>query len=237
MQAMRALPCLTVLLAVVALAPAQAQESRWARPTSFIASEGPPMSRGAMFHSLAGYKIPVAGIQAGIVCTIAPVGGWLSDCVAEGGTPDAAVPAVKRRLVTSMSVPQGAATAFAHASLFLKPSDYPALTADDAYRAKALTLKSDWKGWAVRPPQGDFVSRLYPERALRLDREGRVTAICQIQSDGSLACPAVHASATGLGFEQAGLQIIEFYRAKPRMPDGRRSAGAWVRMTLDFKLA
>src|SRR5690349_15860864 len=98
MQAMRVLPCLLVLLAVVALAPAQAQEARGARPTSFVAEQGPPMSRGAMFHSLAGYRIPTGGIEARIVCRIEPVGGWLRDCVAEGDTPEAAVPAVKRRL-------------------------------------------------------------------------------------------------------------------------------------------
>jgi len=233
---MRVLPCLLAFLALVALAPAHAQESRRVRQTSFVAPQGPPLSQGAMFHSLAGYRIPAAGLQAAIVCKIAPTGGWLTDCVAEGGTPEAAVPAVKRRLKTSMNVVQGTAQAFAHASILLKPSDYPALTADDAYQAMPLKLNSDWKGWAARPPQGDFVDRLYPERALRLEREGRVTAICQIQSDGSLACPVVHASVTGMGFEQAGLAIIEFYRAKRRLPNWRRSAGTWVRMVVDFDI-
>jgi hypothetical protein len=239
MQAMRALlPLLALSVVVAAVTSASAQQPR---VTEITLQPGPALSRGALFHSLAGFRIPPGGLVAGIVCTVSQPDGRLTDCRADDKTPAAALPALRRRLKPTAVLPPGAnrpraAPVLGRASIVLTPEDYPDLTAETAYTAKTLKLTSEWKGWAVKPA-ANVIERLYPERALRLDREARVAAICQIQSDGSLACPVVDSTVRGMGFEQAGLWVLEAYRAKPRLPGGRRSAGAWVRMMVDFKLA
>jgi hypothetical protein len=238
MQAMRAFAPLLALSFLIAIPAASAQPQPGVREIAL--QPGQALSRGQLFHSLAGFRIPREGLKAAIVCKISPTG-YLTDCFADGDTPAGAVLAVRRRLKSVPDLPAGVNPAgripvAGRASIFLKPSDYPDLTAEQAYSAKTLQLPSAWKGWAIKPQARD-IERLYPERGLRLDREARVAAICQIQTDGSLACPVVDSMPRGLGFEQAGLTVLEIYRAKPRLPGGGRSAGAWVRMMVDFKLS
>jgi TonB family protein len=118
----------------------------------------------------------------------------------------------------------------------LQPADYPDLTVEQARAATTIPAPLGWAGWISRPSVS-LMQRVYPERALRYGREGSVTAICQIQSDGSLACPVMESSAPDMGFEAAALQIILGLRAAPTLPGGGGSSGAWVKTLVVFKIA
>lgn len=88
--------------------------------------------------------------------------------------------------------------------------------------------------WA-RPLTSAEFARYYPERALRMEKQGSARLECQIQPDGSLNCSVADETPAGYGFGDAGLKMLPHLRVKDRLADGKPSAGVWVSIPLKFE--
>lgn len=89
--------------------------------------------------------------------------------------------------------------------------------------------------WAGRP-SGDDVARFYPERAQRLEMEGRVVLLCNVEIDGYLSgCQVTQETPLDLGFGEAALNLSRLFRLKPMTRDGQPVAGGSIRIPLAFR--
>jgi len=90
-------------------------------------------------------------------------------------------------------------------------------------------------GFAEQPDPG-AVARHYPERALRLEKEGRATIGCRIDRTGKLSdCRALEEFPEGLGFGDAAVAMSAEFRMRPGTLDGEPVEGL-IRIPISFKL-
>ena len=87
--------------------------------------------------------------------------------------------------------------------------------------------------WLVKP-DGDMVARFYPDRAERLNMEGRVTLLCTVGLDTRLHdCSVVSEDPVGYGFAAASLRLAREMRMAPAIRSGLPSRSL-VRVPLRF---
>ena len=97
----------------------------------------------------------------------------------------------------------------------------------------SLITRPDWAG----RPSGEDLARYYPERAQRLEVEGRAVILCAVKDDGFLSdCEVTDESPEGMGFGAATLKLAPHFRMKPATIDGQPVHGASVRIPVNYKL-
>lgn len=88
-------------------------------------------------------------------------------------------------------------------------------------------------GWLVKP-DGAMVARFYPERAQRMEGEGRAALVCTVALDTRLHdCRVQSESPTGYGFGEAALKMADEMRMAPAIRNGV-PVKALVRVPLAF---
>ena len=112
------------------------------------------------------------------------------------------------------------------------PGPPPAASARAALAPVTLLERPDW----VRRPGPDEFADAYPERAQRLDIDGRALLSCRATASGGLtACDIVSEDPADYGFGGAALRLSRFYQVRPRTADGRPVEGAKVDVPVAFR--
>lgn len=189
-------------------------------------------SIGARHHSLDGVSPFTQPATVEATCEINRVTKRAAHCMTGGRdarTFTLANDRLLRTLTANVPHPEPALpTLIAKQTVTYSPSDRRPVGSKEALAARVVTAS-----WA-RQPDGGELRTLYPVNALISKINAEVTLRCQIQSDGSLICPEIVSTQTGLGFEAAALSFALMYRAAPKLADGASSTGAWVDLEVPF---
>lgn len=107
----------------------------------------------------------------------------------------------------------------------------PAPATTPAAPSPTLIEKPDW----VRRPGGDSAARFFPDRAARLEIDGRVVMLCHVRNDGLLAlCEILEETPPGYDFGAAALKMVRLFRMRPFNLDDPSDSGFTVRVPLNF---
>lgn len=90
--------------------------------------------------------------------------------------------------------------------------------------------------WLERP-EGTDLAELYPTRAVRSGRGGRVVLDCVVRADGRVQCSVASEDPPGFGFGEASLRASRLFRMSPQLEDGKPSEGGRVRVPITWQLA
>jgi periplasmic protein TonB len=90
--------------------------------------------------------------------------------------------------------------------------------------------------WISQPGADEF-ARFYPERALRMGKEGEATLRCQVSADGRLHdCQVSGETPQNFGFGQAAIKLARYMRIAPKTVDGRPVDGGALIEPIKFRL-
>ena len=90
----------------------------------------------------------------------------------------------------------------------------------------------------VQTPSATLDPLNWPERALRLERNGQATLRCAHDAQGVLSdCRVVDETPMGFAFGQAALRMAKVFRLKPTLSDGSALAPGEVTFPVDFNAA
>jgi protein TonB len=97
----------------------------------------------------------------------------------------------------------------------------------------SIITKPDWS----RRPTSEDLARYYPERAERMQREGKATITCKVKANGTLEqCSIVSEDPADMGFGDATLKASRLFKMKPMSKDGNPVDGGTVSIPLVWKL-
>jgi TonB family protein len=92
-------------------------------------------------------------------------------------------------------------------------------------------------GWE-RAPYRDDIGRFYPDRAQRLEKEGRATITCEVRANGTLeGCEVSSEDPADLGFGDAAIKLSRLFKLKPAIRDGLPVDRVPVGLLIEFRIS
>lgn len=89
----------------------------------------------------------------------------------------------------------------------------------------------------VSQPDADEFARFYPERALRMSKEGEATLRCEVAANGQLRnCQVSGETPENFGFGQAAIKLARYMRIAPKTVDGQPVDGGILVEPIKFRL-
>jgi len=97
----------------------------------------------------------------------------------------------------------------------------------------SVITNPDW----LRKPTGEDVARYYPERASRMNVEGRAVITCSVTAKGTLeGCSVVSEDPGDQDFGSSALRMSKLFKMRPASKDGTPVSGGTVRIPITFRL-
>jgi periplasmic protein TonB len=97
----------------------------------------------------------------------------------------------------------------------------------------SVITNADW----MRRPSGDDIARYYPERAQRMDVEGRASLTCTVNARGTLeSCSVTSESPDDQGFGDAAMKLSRLFKMRPMTKDGAPVDGGRIVIPIRFVL-
>jgi protein TonB len=88
-----------------------------------------------------------------------------------------------------------------------------------------------------RLPDAEDLARYFPDRAARLEQEGRSVIECTVRANGTVTgCRIVSEDPSGFGFGDAHIRAASRFRMRPKTADGAPVEGGTVRIPLRWTL-
>jgi protein TonB len=108
----------------------------------------------------------------------------------------------------------------------------PAAPPPEPPRPSVIT-NPDW----ARRPTGEDIARYYPDRAQRMEVNGRATLSCTVTARGSLEnCSVVSENPADYQFGDAALKLSKLFRMKPKTLDGAPVDGGQITIPIVFQV-
>ncbi|MDE2357331.1 MAG: energy transducer TonB, partial [Alphaproteobacteria bacterium] len=97
----------------------------------------------------------------------------------------------------------------------------------------AVITNPDW----ISRPSGDEVNQYYPDRAQRMNVQGRAELECIVTVKGTLTgCTIISESPADQQFGAAAMKLTRFFKMRPQTRDGQPVGGAHVIIPIAFRL-
>ena len=91
--------------------------------------------------------------------------------------------------------------------------------------------------FSARRPNAEDLARYFPDRAQRMNVEGRATISCSVTAKGTLeGCTVVSEDPPDYGFGDSTLKASKLFKMKPKTLDGAPISGGTVRIPLRWVL-
>ena len=97
----------------------------------------------------------------------------------------------------------------------------------------SVITQPDW----VRRPSGEDLERYYPERAQRMNVEGRASLSCTVNARGTLeGCSVASEDPSDQGFGDAAMRMSKLFKMRPMTKDGAPVDGGRITVPIVFRL-
>jgi protein TonB len=97
----------------------------------------------------------------------------------------------------------------------------------------SVITSPDW----LRRPSGEDIARYYPERALRMNVDGRATLSCTVNARGTLEnCSVASEEPADQDFGQSAMRMSKLFKMRPQTKDGAPVDGGTVRIPIRFQI-
>ena len=97
----------------------------------------------------------------------------------------------------------------------------------------SVITQPDW----LRRPSAEDMAKYYPDRATRMNIEGRAMLACTVNARGTLdACTVTEETPAEAGFGDAAMKLSKLFKMRPQTKDGQPVDGGKINIPIRFQL-